>query len=197
MATYHAISAVGQGITSLLRSARPPDLQTTDVRLFHQRDFAKGLEEGISVYLYRVTVSGARRNLPSTLSPTGRPQRRPLPLDLYFLVTPWARTAELQHVLLGFAMRAIEDAPSLPAPLLNAHVPGAFRPDEAVELIADTLSVQDNSYVWEVAKASMQVSAAYVARVVPIDSQVELPTEGGLVQTRSYPVAPEPSGGGQ
>src|SRR5438132_1595126 len=132
MASYHAISAVGRAIVALLKSALPPEFAGTDVQLMHSRDFQKGIDEGVSVYLYRVTVSGARRNLPSPVSPSGTPYRRPLPLDLYYLVTPWGKTAEYQHLLLGWAMRAIDDSPSLPAALLNAHVPGAFRPEEGV-----------------------------------------------------------------
>jgi hypothetical protein len=156
------------------------------VRLFHARDFQKGLEEGVSVYLYRVTVSGARRHMPPTHSPTGKPYRRPLPVDLYYLITPWAKTAEMQHLILGWSMRTIEDSPSFPAALLNSYVPDSFRPDEGVDLIHDTVSLQDLSYVWEAGKPNMQTSATYVARVVSIDSRVEQDEQGPPVQTREF-----------
>jgi Pvc16 N-terminal domain len=109
VATYHAISAVGQAIVALLKTGRStPEFGSTEVRLFHARDFQKGLEEGVSVYLYRVTVSGARRSLPPTHSGSGRQYRQPLPVDLYYLVTPWAKTAEMQHLILAWSMRTIE-----------------------------------------------------------------------------------------
>lgn len=187
MATYHAISAVGQAIVALLKTARSaPDLASLEVKLFQARDFQKGLEEGVSVYLYRVTVSGARRNMPPPLSPSGKPFRRPLPVDLYYLVTPWAKSAEMQHLILGWSMRTIEDSPSLPAALLNSYVPDAFRPEEGVDLIHDTVSLQDLSYVWEAGKPNMQTSATYVARVISIDSRVEQPEQGAPVQTRTF-----------
>jgi hypothetical protein len=144
------------------------------------------LEEGVSVYLYRVTVSGARRNLPPAHAPSGKLYRQPLPVDLYYLVTPWAKTAEMQHLILAWSMRTIEDAPSFPASLLNSYVPDSFRPDETVNLILDTVSVQDMSYIWEVGKSNMQTSATYVARVVAIDSVVEQPEPGPPVQTRAF-----------
>jgi hypothetical protein len=187
VATYHAISAVGQAIVALLKTGRSiPELGNTDIKLFHVRDFQKGLEEGVSVYLYRVTVSGARRNLPPAHSPSGKLYRQPLPVDLYYLVTPWAKTAEMQHLILAWSMRTIEDAPSFPASLLNSYVPDSFRPDETVNLILDTVSVQDMSYIWEVGKSNMQTSATYVARVVAIDSVVEQPEPGPPVQTRAF-----------
>ena len=187
MATYHAISAVGQAIVALLKTARSvPEFAGAEVRLFHARDLQKGLEEGVSVYLYRVTVSGARRHLPAGQSPSGKPYRRPLPLDLYYLITPWARTAELQHLILGWSMRAIEDSPSFPPALLNSYVPDAFRPDEGVELVHEVLSIQDMSYVWEAGKPNIQTSVTYVARVVSIDSRVEQDEPGPPVQTRVF-----------
>ena len=185
MATYHAISAVGQAIVALLKTARSAaELASVEVKLFHARDFQKGLEEGVSVYLYRVTVSGARRHMPVTQSPAGKAYRRPLPVDLYYLITPWAKSAEMQHLILGWSMRTIEDSPSFPAALLNSYVQDSFRSEEGVDLILDTLSLQDLSYVWEAGKPNMQTSATYVARVVSIDSRVEQGESGPPVQTR-------------
>lgn len=187
VATYHAISAVGQAIVALLKTAKStPDLGNVDVKLFHMRDFQKGLEEGLSVYLYRVTISGARRNLPPTYAPSGRPYRQPLPVDLYYLLTPWAKTAEMQHLILAWSMRTIDDSPSFPASLLNSYVPDSFRPEESIDLIHDTVSVQDMSYIWEIGKPNMQTSATFVARVVAIDSRVEQPEPGLPVQTRAF-----------
>ena len=185
MATYHAISAVGQAIVALLKAARSaPELASTEVKLFHARDFQKGLEEGVSVYLHRVTASGARRNIPPPPSATGKLFRQPLPVDLYYLITPWARTVEMQHLLLGWCMRAIEDSPTFPTALLNSYMPDTFRADESVDLIHDTVSIQDMSYIWEAGKPNIQTSAAYVTRVVCIDSRIELPDPGPPVQTR-------------
>jgi hypothetical protein len=127
--------------------------------------------------------------MPFTIGPSGRPFRPPLPVDLFYLMTPWAKTAEMQHLLLGWAMRAIEDSPSLPPALLNAHFPDVrpFRNDETVDLIHDPLSMQDINNIWEIlGKHNVQVSATYVARVIPIDSRVEVGVDAGPVQTRVF-----------
>lgn len=191
LATYHAISAIGQAVVSLLKSARPAiEFPNIDVKLFQARDVQNvGDWEGLSLFLYRVTVSGSRRQMPATIGPGGRPYKRPLPLDLYYLLTAWAKTAEMQHLLLSWAMRTIEDSPSLPPSLLNSHFPNdrPFRGDETVEMLHDALSVQDLNNIWEIlGKHNVQISASYVARVVPIDSRLQEPPAAGPVQTRVF-----------
>ncbi|HEY2902665.1 MAG TPA: DUF4255 domain-containing protein [Polyangia bacterium] len=191
MATYHAISAISQAVVSLLKTARPAtEFPTIDVKLFQAKDVQNvGDWEGISLFLYRVPVSGSRRQMPMSIGPGGRTLKPPLPVDLFYMLTPWAKTAEMQHLLLGWAMRTIEDSPSLPSALLNAHFPDVrpFRHDETVELIHDPLSTQDLNNIWEIlGKHNVQVSATYVARVVPIDSRIESGADAGPVQTRVF-----------
>jgi hypothetical protein len=195
LASYHAISAISQAIVSLLKTARPAsEFPNIDVKLFQAKDVQNvGDFEGVSLFLYRVPVSGARRQMPPGIGPGGRPFKPALPVDLYYLLTPWAKTAEMQHLLLGWAMRTIEDSPSLPPSLLNAHFPNErpFRSGETVELIHDTLSVQDLNNIWEIlGKHNVQVSATYVVRVVPIDSQIETGVDAGRVQTRTFDAGP-------
>ncbi len=193
MASYHAISAISQATVSLLKSARPATaFPSIDVKLFQAKDFqSTGDWEGLSLFLYRVPVSSARRQMPMTIGPGGRPLRPPLPVDLYYMLTPWAKTAEMQHLLLGWAMRTIEDSPSLPPALLNSHFPDVrpFRNDETVELLQDPLSLQDLNNLWEIlGKNNIQLSATYVARVIPIDSTIEAGDDVGRAQTRVFDV---------
>jgi hypothetical protein len=62
-----------------------------------------------------------------------------------------------------------------------------FRNDETVDLIHDPLSMQDINNIWEIlGKHNVQVSATYVARVIPIDSRVEVGVDAGPVQTRVF-----------
>jgi hypothetical protein len=195
MASYHAISAISQAIVSLLKTARPAsEFPSLDIKLFQAKDVHAANDfEGISLFLYRVPISGARRQMPRTMSPSGRPYRPPLPVDLFYMLTPWAKTAEMQHLLLGWAMRAIEDSPSLPAALLNAHFPDVrpFRNDETVDLIHDPLTVQDLNNIWEIlGKHNVQVSATYVARVISIDSTIEVGSDAGPAQTRVFAAGP-------
>jgi hypothetical protein len=190
MATYPAIGATSEAILGLLQSAAVGgEFDGVTFAHYQAGDLASPMTEGVSLYLYRVTVS-ANRNLPPQLGPDGRRYRPPIPLDLHVLVTAWAETAVRQQRLLGFAIRTLEDTPILPAGVLNQHSPepNVFRPEETVELVFESVTVQDFGYIWDVAQTKEQPSATYVARMVEIESPVSV-DDAGLVQTRALEYA--------
>jgi hypothetical protein len=189
MATSAAIAATSEAMRSLLDRALAdePGLSTVDAVHVQadelQRSF-KNDKDAVSVYLHRVTVSAHRRNAPPGTTADGRRVRPPIPVDLYYLISAWGLSPLRQQQLLGFAIRTLEDTPILPSTLLNdGGFAGVFGAHETVELVWTPLSVQDEAYVWQVAQASQQPSAHYIARGVEIESPLaygELPP----VQTR-------------
>lgn len=186
MARFQAIAATGQAILGLLADAVPkPEFATARFELFQVGDFQPSIEEGISLYLYRVAVNGSRRNLPPTVAPNGKRFRPPIPLDLHYMLSAWARTAVKQQRLLGWAIRALADTPILPAGLLNHYGPESdiFRPSETVELILDQLTLQDMNNLWSATKISPPLSVNYVARMIAIESTLEI-VDAEPVQTR-------------
>lgn len=194
MAQYQAVAAVGQAILSLLADACPrPDFEGAHFELYHPRNFQQPMDLGLSLYLYRIAVNGARRNPPPAPAPPGRKRRPPLPIDLYYLLTPWAQSAIRQQRMLGWAIRELQATPVLPAAVLNRPGPerDIFRPEESVELVMESLSLQDLYTIWHVIKPAAQVSVSYVARYVAVDPDVEF-AEGELVQTRVFEFAGGP-----
>ena len=190
LATHHAITATSQAILGLLERACPkPEFGGAAFELYQCKDFQKPMDEGLSLYLYRVATS-SRRNLPSRTGPDGQQYLPSLPLDVYYLLTAWAKTAAKQQRLLGFCIRELGDTPILPASLLNHFGPehDTIGPNEAVELIFEPLSLQEMSYLWEPLKPNIQPSASYVARMISIDSSVEI-SNARLVQTREFDFA--------
>lgn len=189
MASYKAIAATSQAILGLLRDAcAKTEFENAQFELFQATDFKK-IDFGISLYLYRIGAS-SRRNLPPRTGPNGKPLRPPLPIDLYYMLTPWAQTAERQQRLLGWVVRTLEDTPILPAGLLNHYVsePDTFRQSESVELIYEPLSLQDMTSIWDIFKPNLPISVTYVARMIAVESTVEQ-TIGELVQTREFDYA--------
>ena len=186
MATYHAIAGISRAILRLLKDACPPEFAEARFELYLARDFQNPMDEGVSLYLYRVGTS-SRRNLPSRLGPNGERYRPPLPIDLYYLLTTWAKTPEQQQRLLGWCLRELGDTPILPAALLNDYGPerDTFHPSETVEFVFEPLSLQDMASLWEPLKPHLQVSATYVARMVTIESTLQV-TDAGVVQTREF-----------
>jgi Pvc16 N-terminal domain len=190
MATTQAIAATGQAILGLMADACPkPEFSAARFELYQISNFQSVMEEGISLYLYRLAVNGARRNLPPTVGPNGERYRPAIPLDLHYIVTAWAQTAVKQQRLLGWAIRLLEDVPILPAGLLNnfGPEPDIFKPSETVELILESLSLQDWNNLWGALKTNPPpLSVGYIARMIGIDSTVAL--SEGSVQTREFGV---------
>src|SRR5215207_8918205 len=127
MATYRAIAAASAALRGLIRDRYPRGEfgDGLDVELYQTRDFESPMQDGLSVYLYRVAVNGTVRNRPPRRLPDGRRLRPSLPLDLYYMITPWAQDVERQHRMLGWVMRMLEDTGALSAGHLNHYLPEA------------------------------------------------------------------------
>ena len=187
MATFHAIAATGQAIISLLADACPkPEFGAARFELYQLSDFQSPMEEGVSFYLYRIAVNGARRNLPPTVGPDGQRYRPAIPLDLHYMASAWAKTAVKQQRLLGWTIRMLEDVSILPAGLLNHQGPELeiFKQNETVELILEQITLQDWSNLWSATKTNPPLSVGYVARMISIDSTLAIPEV--TVQTRDF-----------
>lgn len=169
----------------LLLNACPPEFSGAQFRLYQITDFQNPIEEGVSIYLYRLAVSGARRNLPATVGPQGQRYRPPIPLDLHYIASVWGKTAEKQQRLLGWMIRMFEDVPILPTNLLNDNGPDpdVFQPNETVEVLFESINLQDWNNLWSSSKTNAPLSVGYVARMIGISSTMPI-NEAPHVQTR-------------
>jgi hypothetical protein len=185
MADYRAVSAVCSAVVRLLQTAYRPELfdSTLQFEVYRTAGFASPMSAGVSLFLYRAMVNSVRRTYPARPTPDGRMRRPQLPLDLHFILTPWAGEASQEQEILGWMMRTIEDHPLLPAGLLNSLTPGVFDDDDSVEIVPGDLSNEELFRIWDVLPTDFQVSVPYVARVVRIDSEL-LEAEGEMVLTR-------------
>jgi hypothetical protein len=189
VAAPYGVAAIGEAILALLVAARPiPEFASAQFELYQGRNFATPMEEGLCLYLHRITPGSNVRNLPPRVAPDGRRFRPSVPIDLHYLLIPFAREAFKQHRLLGWAMRVLEDTRVLHASLLNQHgpEPDLFAPTESLDLLMEALPIQDIGSILEVTKPNIQQPVVpYVVRMVPLDSDVEL-TDADLVQTREF-----------
>jgi hypothetical protein len=179
VATWNAVAATTRAILGLLEDAYPRNVfPRLAIAPAHPADFTgdKTPPDGFTLCLYHVATNGTLRNLPPRLGPNGTRFRPSLPLDLHYLLTPWASDVETQQRLLGWGMRLLEDNTILPASLLNRYLkePDVFREDETVELVSDPLPLADYNNLWDKVKPRMQTSVAYVARMVLIDSDIDV-----------------------
>jgi hypothetical protein len=196
MATFAAVSATSAALCGLLEAAAQDEDEFTHASftLLRAEDLQKSTPDAlaVSLYLYHIGINASRRTAPDRWDADGGRRPAILPLDLHYLMTAWAKDAGTQQRLLGWAMRVVQDTPTLPSGLLNAFSPTpVFRPDETVEVLLESLSHQDVYDIWEVARSNRQPSAAYIARVVEIESALR-PQEHPLVQTRELGFAAVP-----
>lgn len=188
MAGFRAIQTTCESVMRLLQESYRPDLIETRLNLqfdvYHAEDFKNHMTAGVSLFLYRVHLNSTQRTpLPRPINGTGR--RPQLPLDLHFFLTAWAPKASLQHAVLGWAMRTLEDRPSLPASLLNGVTDGVFDDHEAVDIVGGQLTNEELMRIWDDLSVEYQLSVPYVARIVRIDSMLE-PTADSTVRKRDF-----------
>lgn len=188
MANYHAIRATGEAIIRLLEQSWDQATMfngaNLDFQVYHTRQFQqRPVRTGLSLFLYNVQINANQRIPPGRPKPNGDPRPPQLPLDLHFMLTPWADEASLQHEILGWAMRILEDNAILSTGVLNTPTDTVFGPDETIEVIGGYLSIEDMLRIWDGIPGDFQVSVPYIARVVRIDSEREV-VRGGPVLTR-------------
>lgn len=187
MATYRAIGSVAEAVARLLEQSVTPGLLggiALQFKVFQGKDFSAGMDAGVSVFVYQVTVDKVQRNLP----PAEPGHRRPLPVVISLLLTAWGQDVSAEHDLLGWAMRAIEDSPVLSSAFLNSAVSGVFDAGETVELVPGELTNDEIFQLWQVLPNSLQLSACYLARVIRIESEITEPA-GGPVLVRELQMA--------
>ena len=191
MATYHAIAAASATIKGLLRD-RFPSAEfggPLNIELYQAKDFGNAMKDGIAVCLWRVTPNISRRATGPRTDIMGRKFKPSLPIDLSYLLVPYAETAERQLRLLGWMLRAMEDLGPLVASQLNHFLAESdiFAEVEALDLVNDPMSVADQLTLWDRIK-TMPPSATYVMRLLMLDSDQRI-EEFPLVVEREFDMA--------
>lgn len=192
MADYRAIKSVCEAVINLLRSNyRPEDFNNElEFKVFTAKDFDKPMDNGVSLFLYRIYPNGVHRTPAGRLDQYGNRLQTQLPVELHFLLSVWGKVSALQHTLAGWIMRTLEDTPIMSSGMLNAAEPGVFREDETIEISLIELRTEDLLRIWDVLGLNVyQLSIPYVARVINIESQQALTEGGKIVQDRKLKAA--------
>ena len=183
MANLNSISATGKSIERLLTAAFsdppvPVSGKTTKAFLIRTEDFDQSsnssiiLRPALSIFLYRVDFNKSMRAAWSGVTyHDGVPH---LPLDLHFLLTPWADNAESEHAILGRAMQCLDSTPILSGPLL--HQSGEWAPNEAIQLVMEEISTEAVMRTFDSLPSDYRISVPYIARIARLDGRVAAPT---------------------
>lgn len=181
MAQFQSIAATGKSIERFLNfcfdEEEPVDGSNTRAILVRTEDLDPTrsptaiASPAISILLYRVNFNSATRGAWSAVG--HQDGRAHLPLDLHFLLTPWASNAEAEHRILGRAMQCLDITPNLSGPLLDpmAH----WAPGENVQVCLAELTTEDAMRTFDTLPLDYKLSVHYLARVVRIDQATAVP----------------------
>jgi len=180
MAGFSAMAAAAKSLERLLTRRLLADVPVTTTgtvtkaALVSTDDFNLSEKSSIkkppvlSIFLVRVEVNHVMR---ATWSGIGAVDGRAhLPLDLHFLLTPWASNAEFEMRILGSAMRCLEETPVLSGPLLDTTHGAGFAPDEAVQIVPGDLGPDSIMRIWDTLDLDYRLSVPYLLRIVRLDS---------------------------
>ena len=119
----------------------------------------------VLMFLYRASINQHLRNVGRTLAPGARPV--PLSVDLHYLFTFWAPSAENEQLLLAWTMRQLHTVPVLDASILSTEA--AWTSEDVIQLIPEEIPTEDLMRIWDTLEPDYRLSLSYIARVVRID----------------------------
>ncbi len=185
MANIHSIHSVGDSIMQFLRNAYPQELRDAhpcDFRIISSGEMAESTDDfntTVSLYLYRIIMNEHVRN--TITSRSLRDESVPLSVDLHFLLSVWANSAEAEHTICAWAMSQLHQHPIMDISSLSEE--GGWSADDVVHIIPAELTNEDLMRIWDAVAPYYRLSVSYIARVVRIDGD-ESPGGRPVVATR-------------
>jgi hypothetical protein len=186
MADFDSFAGAGRSIVRLLNlgfaEQNPhPTSSKTRATLVRTEDFktepgntndATALNPpAVSIFFYRVDFN---RTMRAPWSAVGNYEGRAhLPVDMHFLLTPWAENAEYELRLLGRAMQILETHPILTGPLLDPT--GSWGASDAVQICLAEITTEEVMRTFDSLPVDFKLSVPYVARVIRISEQAARP----------------------
>lgn len=145
----------GAGVAPQAVLLRTEDLDSTQTAI--QRP-------AVSLFVHRVDFDKVTRAAFATSpQPDGTPY---LPLEMRFLLTPWASNVEHELTLLGTSMLAFESTPILGPDVLDDS--GEWELDESLQIVLEDMSTEAIMRMFDSLPADYHLSVPYIARIVKI-----------------------------
>ncbi|NUT50366.1 MAG: DUF4255 domain-containing protein [Saccharothrix sp.] len=142
----------------------------------------------LAVWLYRVSESEFLRNAPPIAEGFREQRHAPLALDLHYLITPLTSSEENDQVLLGRTMQILYDNPVI-------HLTGTGSEDfDQIRVSLMTLDMAEMTGIWSALSDPYRLSAAYLVRMVKIESECTEPVHRVLDASAFYAAIDNSSG---
>lgn len=181
---YTALLATSQTLQAFIQNRLENDLNlrtffnpgsggTMIVSLRNPEEMADRHEQGLSVWLYRLTRDDDRVNDPPERVSPFLLRQPPLPLRLHYLFTPVvdatsANTAEVEQTVLGKVMQSLYGHPLF----AGADLAGDFSGTTAeVRARMESMTLEDITRVWNSLDQPYHLSTSYEVTLVKIDAE--------------------------
>jgi hypothetical protein len=185
MAGPNVVREMSETLARLLQAALDGIVPPANVLISTPDNFRELPRPACTIFLYRVSVNSVMRNGPRVTIRPGVTTRPLLPVDLCYLITPWGRTPEDEHQILGAALQALYDQAELGR---SALVGTSWLPDDSVQLVLETLSLEEHFCIWDTVQLPYRLSLTYMVRIIgiaPRDSETISPVARAIFATRS------------
>lgn len=193
MSDFTALLAVSQTLRSLLDAAiaasddpELPQVQTTLASPREVRDTTSTTTpaSALSLWLYQVRRNPDLLNEPPRRIAPDEVLPAPLPVDLYYLVTPIYTSPDGEQALLGRVLQTFNDHTIVGGSLLAAPLDPAA---DELRVTLEALTLEEITRVWTALDESYQLSVSYHVQLVRISSALE-PMHGVPVEVRDVAV---------
>ena len=166
MATAGVVSDMSQTLVQRLKDGVP--LVVGNVDLLTGDDFHTYTKKpAVTVFLYHVAINGEMRNGPAKQYADGTVGPPGLPIELRYLLTPWAATPDDTHKILGQIMQSLSAYATMSRPQLLGT---SWEDDDTVQLMPESLPVDEYHDIWEPSEIPYKLSISYMARVFVLDA---------------------------
>jgi hypothetical protein len=175
MGDYTVVAEAGQTLVQLIWNAISADPNLVSLinseSLISLESPAEHLDNNdgalLSVYLYRISEDAFMKNRQPVEGPGGLQRRTPMPLDLYYLITPLLTDAFDRQVVLGKIMQVLYDRPTLEGPDLVGSLTTA---GDVLRVVFNPVPLNEVALVWQALEIPYMLCVSYVMRVALLSS---------------------------
>lgn len=184
MSDYTVIGAVSDTLQQILKqnitASSDPTLNGVQIYLYSPKEMQDmGIAAGISLWLYKVTRMAEMLNEPPERVAPNMVARTPLPVLLFYLITPFSPDPETRHILLGRVLQVLYDHAILRGADLQGVLEGTT---EQLRVNLEALTLEELSLVWEALNEPYQLSVTYLVQVARIDSEFAPVKSGPVIE---------------
>jgi hypothetical protein len=182
---YTALLATSQTLADFLqnRLESDPNLRTLFdsglggtmvISLRNPGEMAEENQQGLSLWLYRITRDEDNLNDPPERITPSLFREPPLPLRLHYLFTPvidpsTPNNAEIEQRVLGKVLQALYGHPMFRGTDLTGDFSGT---NTELRARLEPMSLEDSTRIWNALEQPYQLSVSYEVTLVKIDSEI-------------------------